>query len=162
MFTVTCLVMNQIEAFNQSLSVKLIKLFLHISSAAGALIDSYFNRQKLTCQIIKYNRITWSFSRKQHPLCYLYLCLGVCVFVCGPGWGSDIPQVWAGGRPSSPLHWLQPTGSKTHGSSYRNTQKHIRALMSNFFIFFVGHIQLTLILSGPDWRKSHFCQCKEV
>lgn len=49
--------MNQIKAFIQSLSVKLIKLFLHISSAAGALIDSYFNRQKLDLNDLPDNKI---------------------------------------------------------------------------------------------------------
>lgn len=49
--------MNQIEAFIQSLSVKLIKLFLHISSAAGALIDPYFNRQKLDLNDLPDNKI---------------------------------------------------------------------------------------------------------
>lgn len=41
-----------------------------------------------------------------------------CVFVPRrPGWGSGIPLVGAGGKSSSLLHWLQPTSSKTHGSS---------------------------------------------
>lgn len=57
MFPVTCLVMNQIKAFIQSLSVKLLKLFLHITSAAGALINSYFNRQKLDLNDLPDNKI---------------------------------------------------------------------------------------------------------
>lgn len=49
--------MNQIKAFILSLSVKLIKLCLHIISAAGALIDSYFNQQKLDLNDLPDNKI---------------------------------------------------------------------------------------------------------
>lgn len=72
----------------------------------------------------------------------IHICTEACVLcmcVSGPDWGSGIPQVWAGGRTSSPLHWLQPTGSKTHGSSYRHKHSELQEALNlqhkNIFLY---------------------------